>query len=105
MHYIFRLLKSVASYNINSQVGKICTDWMNDIEGKPESEGSKSARGAIQIASMLAKGVAESGVLSDKSSLALKALATVTEGQATADVHTSWKERAKLGGEYLIRSS
>lgn len=86
--------------NNNSQVGRVCSDWWSDIEGKPESDNSKNTRGAVQIASMFAKGVAESGVLSDKSSLALKTLATVTEGQAAADVHTSWKERAKLGGNY-----
>ena len=75
-------------------------DWENDIRGKPESEGSKRTRGVAQIASRFAKGVAESGVLSDKTSLAVKAMAGVAEGQAVAEVHTSWKERAKLGGIY-----
>ena len=82
----------------------MCTDWENDIEGKPESDSSKRTRGAVQVASLFAKGVAESGVLSDKSSLALKTLATVAEGQAATARNTTWKERAKLGGNIYMQS-
>ena len=73
-------------------------DWQNVVVGKPESDDSKTVRGVVQIASMFAKGVAESGVLSDQSSLAVKALATVAQGQAEAEGHTNRKERTKLGG-------
>ena len=62
------------------QVGRVCPDWQNDVVGKPESDDSNTVRGVVQIASMFAKGVAESGVLSDQSSLAVKALATVAQG-------------------------
>ena len=81
----------------------MCPDWQNDIEGKPESKDSKNMRGMVQIASMFAKGVAESGVLSDGDSMAVKALATIAQGQAEAQVHTNWKERAKLGGKYILK--
>ena len=73
------------------------------MEGKPEAEESKTVRGVVQIASMLAKGVAESGVLSDESSLAVKAMASITQGQAETEAHTNWKERAKLGGIYIAK--
>ena len=53
----------------------VCSDWQNDIEGKPESKESKTMRDVVQIASMFAKRVAESGVLSDTDSMAVKALA------------------------------
>lgn len=76
-------------------------DWQNDIQGKPESEESKSFRGAVQIASMFAKGVAESGMLSDTESALVKVAANVAEKQAAVDVNTSWKERAMLGGMFL----
>ena len=76
----------------------MCPDWQNDIEGKPESEESKTMRGVVQIASMFAKGMADSGVLSDADSMAVKALASVAQGQAEAQAHTNWKERTKLGG-------
>ena len=61
-------------------VGRVCPDWQNDIEGKPESEESKTMRGVVQIASMFAKGMADSGVLSDTDSMAVKALASVAQG-------------------------
>ena len=82
----------------------MCPDWQNDVVGKPESDDSKTVRGVVQIASMFAKGVAESGVLSDESSLAVKALATIAQGQAEAGVHTNLKNRDKLGGILVYHS-
>lgn len=76
-------------------------DWHNDIQGKPESEESKSFRGAVQIASKFAKGMAETGLLSDTESALVKVAADVAETQAAVDVNTSWKERAMLGGVFL----
>ena len=77
-------------------------DWENDVEGKLESEKSKTVRGVVQIASQFAIGVADSGILPKEDAIAMKAIATVAEGQAAVDVKTSWKERTVLGGKNVI---
>ena len=82
------------------QVGKVYYDWENDVEGKFESEKSKTIRGVVQVASQFAIGVADSGVLAKEDAIAMKAIATVAEGQAAADVKTSWKEKTMLGGKF-----
>ena len=64
------------------------------MEGKLESEKSKTIQGVVQIAFKFALGVAESRVLAKEDAIAMKAIATVVEGQAETDRKTNWKERA-----------
>ena len=84
------------------QVGKPTENWKEDVEGKPESGAIKAVRGVAKKGAKITSKVAkDSGLVDEKyADIAVRA-ADLVEQQADADVHTSLKDRAKLGGMYV----
>ena len=59
----------------------------------------------MQLASMFAKGMAESGVLDEADATVVKAIANVAQSQAAADRDTNWMERTKMGGMIIVTAN
>ena len=85
------------------QVGKPTDSWKEDTEGKPESGAMKAVRGVAKKGAKVTSKVAkDSGLIDEKYADIVVRTADLVDQQADADVHTSLKDRAKLGGMYDI---
>ena len=81
-------------------MGNPTDNWKEDVEGKPESGAMKAVRGAAKMGAKATSKVAKNSGLDDKYTDVAVRAADLVEQQADADVHTSLKDRAKLGGMY-----